>query len=402
MKIGHHGHTFSDYKLRDGLRRFGDKLRPDDGSLAAGTGRPCGIAFLGGSVTAGAGASAPERTSWRAMTCQYFNRTYPHVSFRFTNAAVGGTDSTYGAFRFRQDVLERGAVDLLLVEFAVNDARNRAESVRAMEGIVRQARAANPDVDIVFVYTAHQSGVERLLSPGEIDANIASHEEVAGHYGLPSVDLSAEVARRIGAGDFDWDAFSADNVHPRDFGYALYAELMQTFLAAAAEADSADSCAGAAEVGPALPPPLDPLCYEHARLIGLDAVAADIASGSGWTRISGFAPAPERTCNWTPPADILLGETPGDSLTLTLDGTKVGFVLLAGPDTGAVDISVDEGPAVTFDLFDSYCPKFYRPKIWLLGETLSPGPHTVRLSVAAQKNEESLGHSLHIWKFMEN
>lgn len=399
MRLGHNGHAFSDYKLRDGLRRFGSRLRPD-GPLPAGIERTCGVAFLGGSVTDGAGASDPERTSWRAMTCQYFNRTYPHVSFRFTNAAVGGTDSTYGAFRFRQDVLERGAVDLLLVEFAVNDARNSAESVRAMEGIVRQARRANPDVDILFVYTAHQSGVERWLSAGEIDANIASHEEVAEHYGLPSVNLSAEVARRIGAGDFDWTAFSADNVHPRDFGYALYAELMQTFLAAAAAAaaDSADSCAAAAvAVGPALPPPLDPLCYEFARLIGLDA-AADIAAG--WTRVSGFAPAPERTCNWTPPADILLGETPGDSLTLTFDGTKIGFVLLAGPDTGAVDISVDEGPAVTCDLFDSYCPKFYRPKIWLLGETLSPGRHTVRFSVAAQKSEESLGHCLHIWKFM--
>ncbi|MFB9278336.1 GDSL-type esterase/lipase family protein [Cohnella cellulosilytica] len=367
----------------------------------SGIDRVCNVAFIGGSVTDGAGASDPGRTSWRSLTCRYLAEKYPHVSFRFTNAAVGGTDSTYGAFRFRQDVPQAGAVDLLLVEYAVNDARNRDESVRAMEGIVRQALRANPEVDIVFVYTTHQSGVERWLKEGEADANIGSHEEVADYYGLPSVDFSREVAKAIGAGLFDWGAFSEDNVHPRDFGHALYAELIQKFLEAAA-ADWSNSQPSAASDGAAagtrFRPPLDPQCYEHGRLVGID--AAEIAAG--WKQEREFAPDSAQICNWTPPAEILLGDAPGDSLVLSFEGTNIGFVMLAGPDTGAVDISIDEGSAFAYDPFDRYCKMFYRPKIWLLSERLEPGRHTIRISIADRKHEESLGKRLHLWKFMVN
>ncbi|MBB3131029.1 lysophospholipase L1-like esterase [Paenibacillus rhizosphaerae] len=53
------------------------------------------------------------------------------------NAGVGGTDSTFGAHRLQEHVLEHGPVDLLFVEFSVNDGTDRSESIRGMEGIVR-------------------------------------------------------------------------------------------------------------------------------------------------------------------------------------------------------------------------------------------------------------------------
>ncbi|MDI4646439.1 hypothetical protein [Cohnella hashimotonis] len=45
------------------------------------------------------------------------------------NAGVGGTDSSFGAARLREHVGSLGPIDLLFVEFAVNDGEDRAESL---------------------------------------------------------------------------------------------------------------------------------------------------------------------------------------------------------------------------------------------------------------------------------
>ena len=80
---------------------------------------------------------------------------FPTVDLAFTRAGLSSTCSTAGAFRFTDDVLARGVPDVLFVEFAVNDQVNPDHPyevcLRGMEGIVRQARRANPKMDIVMV-----------------------------------------------------------------------------------------------------------------------------------------------------------------------------------------------------------------------------------------------------------
>ena len=69
------------------------------------------------------------------------------------NAAIGGTGSDLGVFRFKQDVLVQKP-DLVFIEFAVNDGGATPEQIfRCMEGIVRQTWSALPECDICFVYT---------------------------------------------------------------------------------------------------------------------------------------------------------------------------------------------------------------------------------------------------------
>lgn len=380
---------FRDYHMRGGLPHSAWLLGEGSGSIGW---REVCVAFIGGSVTVGQGASDEETTSWRALTCRYFREKYPHVPFRFVNAAVGGTNSTYGAFRFRRDVLDGGPVDLLFVEFGVNDGHIRTESVRAMEGIVRQAKKANPKVDIVFVYTAHRDAVERFRSDGSLTENVRSHEEVAAYYGVPSVNFNSQISRLLTAGAFDWDAFSADVVHPNDFGFSLYALFMRDFLNEALNESGHSEHGEAAES----PDPLDPLCYELAELVGLDAL--DISSG--WNCVHGFAP--DRTCNWKPPADIRIGAAPGDRFTRSFVGTAFGLVLLAGPDTGTIKYRIDRGDWNVLDLFDDFCKLFYRPKTVLLANELSPGYHTVEVVVSGQKHEESMGNRVHLWNIMVN
>ena len=116
-------------------------------------GKPVTAVYFGGSITAGAGASDGERTSYRALVGQWLTTTFPKSVVTNVDAAIGGTGSDLGAFRAGWDVLAHHP-DLVFVEFAVNDGGSPEPMIdRAMEGIVRQMRRADPATDICFVYT---------------------------------------------------------------------------------------------------------------------------------------------------------------------------------------------------------------------------------------------------------
>ena len=77
-----------------------------DAKAASGEAR-LNVVFFGGSFTWGAGASDPQRTSWRGLMMQYLLERYPKGSFAFHDATVGGTGSQLGVFR-RIDGFENG------------------------------------------------------------------------------------------------------------------------------------------------------------------------------------------------------------------------------------------------------------------------------------------------------
>ncbi len=154
-------------------------------------GKTLRIAYFGGSITA--------QDGWRVKTLKWFQQQYPNARLSEVNAAIGGTGSDLGVFRFRQDVLEHQP-DLVFVEFAVNDAGAAPERIcRSMEGIVRQTWRANPATDICFVYTLAGNMLDTLKA-GRLPRSYAAMEKVADHYHIPSVNLGLEVARLEKAG----------------------------------------------------------------------------------------------------------------------------------------------------------------------------------------------------------
>ena len=141
---------------------------------AGGTAR---VAFIGGSIT--------QMDGFRPMLCNWLADRFPGTAFEFVDAGMSSTCSTTGAFRLDHDVLQRGKIDLLFAEFAVNDDQGethplasdpsrraafshrwrcvadamhaRRECVRGMEGIVRHARSAQPEMDIVVTHFVNVS-----------------------------------------------------------------------------------------------------------------------------------------------------------------------------------------------------------------------------------------------------
>lgn len=345
------------------------------------------VAYLGGSITASPG--------WRDLTYDLLKKRFPNTEFDFINAGVGGTNSSFGAFRFSEDVFAHGPVDLLFLEFAVNDDGGPCPDnrrLRAMEGILRHARMLNPNIDVLMMYFADTGKVEKYRK-GETPDVIQDHERVAEHYAIPVLYLASEVTRRLDAGQFTWEQFSRDSCHPMERGHAVYAECIDALLNAAWTAPIAESAQVRAHE---MPQPLDPANYERGRFIALD--QATIVNG--WKRLPQWDT--EKKCNYGGAVDVLAAEAPGDAVELEFEGSLIGISAIAGMDAGIIEIAIDGGAPQKLDMFDGYCAQFHRPVCRVLAEDLPQGRHRVRLTMSKEHHAQSTGYAARILKFVAN
>ncbi|WP_397568167.1 GDSL-type esterase/lipase family protein [Schlesneria sp. T3-172] len=373
------------FELRGGLKNSQAKF------LKEKQGR---VAFLGGSITAAPG--------WRDKVCEDLKQRYPDTQFEFINAGIPSLGSTPGAFRYSRDVLAKGPVDLLFEEAAVNDDTNgfsAIEQIRGMEGIVRQAKLANPHIDIALLHFVDPGKIDQIHQ-GQTPEVIASHEKVAAHYALPSINLAREVTERIHAGEFTWEKDFRD-LHPAPFGHELYASSIRRLLNAAwKETPTAD-------VPPAteLPAPLDPFSYFRGRLVSpADAVASQaLTLEHGWKVIPKWEPgdrAGTRPGFVNVPA--LVAEEPGATFKFKFRGTGVGVFVASGPDTGAVEFRVDGGNWKTQELFTQWSPQLHLPWAKMLAAELDSGDHVLELKVAPGSNPASKGSAVRIIHLLVN
>ncbi|CAN5833679.1 hypothetical protein BH09VER1_BH09VER1_47860 [soil metagenome] len=336
------------------------------------------VAFLGGSIT--------QMEGWSNLIEKHLRARFPGAELDFIKAGVGGTNSTFGAFRFEADVLPRGAVDLLFLEFAANDASDYSlanQRLQAMEGILRQARRTNPAMDILGLYVADERKVQTYRERKE-PIVITHHEKIFSYYNIPVVNLAIEITRRLDAGLFTWSEFSKDNCHPLAFGHEQYAGCIREFL---------DVAWKDASTSPQPHPLPEPFCTDHlegARMIGTQ-------TAQGWHLVSDWLA--ESVCNYSGPVDVLTATKPGELLTVTFEGSTIAMHAIAGPDAGVLGISVDDGPNFERDLFDHYCERFHRPIFPVLAHGLPIGRHRVTLRVAELRNALSTGHAARILQF---
>jgi len=137
------------------------------------------------------------------------------------------------AFRFENDVLNKGKVDLLFLESAVNDKANGTPEKtkrRALEGIVRHALTANPYMDIVMMAFVDADKMTDYRN-GIIPTEVKVHKDIAERYHLPFIFLAKEITDRIDGGEFSWKADFKD-LHPSPFGQNLYFQTIMTLLEA--------------------------------------------------------------------------------------------------------------------------------------------------------------------------
>jgi lysophospholipase L1-like esterase len=345
------------------------------------------VAFMGGSIT--------EMNGYRPMVVQSLQRRFPDTTFTITDAGISSTTSTTGAFRLQDQVLSQGRVDLFFLEFAVNDDQDghhtRTECIRGIEGILRHVRTHNPSADIVVTYFVNE-GMLETFKAGKDPLSSASHDEVLKHYEISGIELNREIFQRIESGRLTWKQYGG--VHPGPDGNRICANMIERLL------DRAWAEPAAAAPGPhPMPVPLDPHSYDHGGFLPPSEAKID----GGWTVEKPDWSKLKGECRGRFKSETLICATqPGAKLTLPFTGRAIGIYLLAGPDAGIVEASVDGAAAKRFDLYHAYSGGLHYPYTRVFDGDLSAGPHVLTLTLTAGRNEKSTGTAARILKFCVN
>lgn len=254
----------------ENLGFFAEKVRKHE---------PVIIAYLGGSITVGAGSSQyGNNYYWKSRTAIIDEIKKRGGSAESLNVGIGGTGSAYGAYRIGSQLLVNKP-DLLIVEFAVNDCPGKREDaltqkkemVDGMEGIVRQALKQNPKIGIVFLYTSAATFQEQYYSKGLVTPSVEAHHSVALHYGITEAISGSQIDKGLKDGTFNLKAFFPDGTHPSDIGHDLYATTLTSAILPGFDQPAPASVK-------ALPPLLGSGKYENARLDPI----VPAASSEGW------------------------------------------------------------------------------------------------------------------------
>ena len=215
--------------LQKSVMQLGNNARLKSAIDRAKQGEDITIAFIGGSITQGAGA-VPINTkcyAWRTFEgfCRLAGKGVDE-NIHYIKAGVGGTPSELGMIRYERDVCRNGAVtpDIVVVEFAVNDEGDETKGV-CYESLVRKILAAEnkPAVILLFAGLANDWNLqERLCVIGE-------------RYHLPMVSTRDCVVdqfyKKAGAGRVvTKNQFFYDCFHPTNIGHQIMSDGLLSLL----------------------------------------------------------------------------------------------------------------------------------------------------------------------------
>ena len=241
----------------------------------AANGESLVIGFLGGSITQGCLASAPE-LCYAYRVFQWWEKTFPQAKFHYINAGIGGTTSHFGTARAESDLLSHKP-DFVIIEFSVNDV------LCYRPDIVTVDFSVNDDANEFFEET-YEGTLRRLLAAPSDPAVVVLnnvfydtgknaqdyHNRIADHYGIPHVSIKDTVYSDVESGKIVRADITPDNLHPNDKGHRLVADEICKLLDSIKAEVEEETIAGKStktEASVLLPAPLTENAYEHSRLI---------------------------------------------------------------------------------------------------------------------------------------
>lgn len=219
---------------------LGDTSRIRSLIYKAQRGEDVTLAYIGGSITQGAGATPINTACYTRLMFEDFEKRYVkggHATY--IKAGVGGTPSELGIVRYDRDVLGEGKYepDLVVIEFAVNDAGDETNG-ECYEGLVRRVLNSpqKPAVILLFSVFVDDYNLEERLVP------------IGRHYNLPMVSIksavtkqfymTAEEGRVVGKNRFFYDRY-----HPANIGHKIMSDSLMALVQAVADGEQGDGAA---------------------------------------------------------------------------------------------------------------------------------------------------------------
>ena len=184
------------------------------------------LAYIGGSITQGAGAIPIHTECYAYKSFQLFqNRFSTQNNVRFIKAGVGGTHAELGMIRFDRDVLSEGErPDIVVIEFAVNDEGDETKGV-CYESLVRKVLKLpwKPAVVLLFSVFANDWNLQERLRP------------VGDLYDLPMVSIlnavTPQFSLKCGEGRIlSKNQFFYDMFHPNNTGHTIMADCLMNLI----------------------------------------------------------------------------------------------------------------------------------------------------------------------------
>ena len=348
------------------------------------------IAFIGGSIT--------QMNGYRPMVSQWLKKRFPETKFEFINAGISSTCSHTGAFRLNDHILSKGQIDLLFIEFAVNDDQDarhsRQNCILGMEGIIRQTKMKQPECDLVVTHFVNPNMLKQIQS-GKTPQSIEAHEKVLKHYNISSIFLAREVADQIKAGSLTWTKYGG--THPKPAGNTIAKELIADLL----NHTWAKPLPNKAKknIRPIPKNPIHSASFFNGRFLSPDLTEYGNAwkwHVPNWKTISGGFR------NTFAGMKLLCSDQSNNEVTFEFVGRAIGAFVLAGPDAGIVEVSIDNQPFKSINLYHNYSRGLHYPRTVMFATNLANKSHSVRLRLAKPKDTNSKRRAARILQFTVN
>ena len=180
-----------DYKniIKNSLVSKGDLTKLKNVIDRAKNGEDVTLAYIGGSITQGAGAAPLNTECYAYKSYQLFKEKFGKGNnVHLIKAGVGGTPSELGMIRFERDVLRDYTVkpDIIIIEFAVNDEGDETKG-DCYESLVRKALNLpyKPAVILLFSVFANDENLQERMIP------------IGNNYNLPMSSIKNAVTSQF-------------------------------------------------------------------------------------------------------------------------------------------------------------------------------------------------------------
>ena len=181
------------------------------------------VAYLGGSITQGAGAVPIQEMCYARRSFEGLCERYAGGGHtQYIKAGVGGTPSQLGMLRYDRDITRDGAMspDLVVVEFAVNDEGDETRGV-CYESLIKKLldQPQKPAVILLFSVFANDWNLKDRLAP------------IGYRYQLPMVDVLEAVSPqfalpRDGGRVLSKRQYFYDVYHPSNLGHKIMSDCL--------------------------------------------------------------------------------------------------------------------------------------------------------------------------------
>ena len=285
--------------------------------------------FIGDSVLAGTGLK-DANLRYSAQMVKGFKKYFPQAGMNETRHMQPG-GSWFGLYRVSRGQPVFGEViasgHLAILDFAADDRNVPLDQAKlALEGLVRQVTLYRPTHSRILVYTLTPEMLQDYKE-GKTPEYIKAGEQIAEHYGIPSLNLAQYAAQKINAGEISFEKFSADGINPTDAGAKVYAEAVAKFVDALMAAYPVPD----KPKNYTLPAPLFPETDDNGRVIAYE--DQQVKRSGNWK--------PGQASPIGPFRHVLVTAEPGATLALKFKGSEIGIIDVVDKDSADYEYAVD-------------------------------------------------------------